>query len=374
MKLWIERERFAALFSLAAMVAPQRSPREILMNIKIQAIGSEAVITASDMDLSIRLHTTQVKVERPGVIVVPVGRFGGVLKEVYDEKLLIEVVDQQAIITGVSSRFELPLIDPDEFPVVEPFSDPNYWEMPSRVLKEMIKRTAFAADVESTRYALSGILLEPQSDTLMTAVATDGRRLAKMEGVINAVGQVNSQQTTIVPTKTMLLIEKMLPDDDSPLQLAVDSNELRVQTTSGTIHSRLVEGRFPKWKDAIPSQRNSVKVDILAGTLLSALRQAAIVSDVETRGVDFWFAPGTLVVNSQAAQIGQARIEVPINYDGDEIKTALDLRFLTEMLRVLRPDQLIRMDIEGPQTAAYLTTNDSFGYVIMPLTRKTSKV
>lgn len=374
MKLWIERERFAALFSLAAMVAPQRSPREILMNIKIQAIGSEAVITASDMDLSIRLHTTQVKVERPGVIVVPVGRFGGVLKEVYDEKLLIEVVDQQAIITGVSSRFELPLIDPDEFPVVEPFSDPNYWEMPSRVLKEMIKRTAFAADVESTRYALSGILLEPQSDTLMTAVATDGRRLAKMEGVINAVGQVNSQQTTIVPTKTMLLIEKMLPDDDSPLQLAVDSNELRVQTTSGTIHSRLVEGRFPKWKDAIPSQRNSVKVDILAGTLLSALRQAAIVSDVETRGVDFWFAPGTLVVNSQAAQIGQARIEVPINYEGDEIKTALDLRFLTEMLRVLRPDQLIRMDIEGPQTAAYLTTNDSFGYVIMPLTRKTSKV
>lgn len=374
MKLWIERERFAALFSLAAMVAPQRSPREILMNIKIQAIGGEAVITASDMDLSIRLHTTLVNVERPGVIVVPVGRFGGVLKEVIDEKLLIEVVNDQAIITGVSSRFELPLIDPDEFPVVEQFSDTNYLEMPSRVLKEMIKRTAFAADVESTRYALSGILLEPQSDSLMTAVATDGRRLAKMDGVVRVEGQVNPQQTTIVPTKTMLLIEKMLPDDDSPLQLAVDSNELRVQTTSGTIHSRLVEGRYPKWKDAIPLNRDSVKIDILAGTLLSALRQAAIVSDQETRGVDFWFSPGNLVVNSQTAQIGQARIEVPINYDGDEIKTALDLRYLTEMLRVLRPDQLIRMDIEGPQTAAYLTTNDSFGYVIMPLTRKTTKV
>jgi DNA polymerase-3 subunit beta len=373
MKLWIERERFAALFSLAAMVAPPRSPREILTNIKIQALGNEAVITASDMDLAIRLHTTLVTVERPGVVVLPVGRFNGVLKEVTDEKLLIEVINDQAVITGVSSRFELPLVDPDEFPVVEDFSDKNYLEMPSRVLKEMIKRTAFAADVESTRYALSGILLEPQSDQLMTAVATDGRRLAKMDGVVRVVGEVNTQQTTIAPTKAMLLVEKMLPDDDSPLRLAVDSNELRVQTTSGTIHSRLVEGRFPKWKDALPQNRSSLKVDILAGTLYSALRQAAIVSDAETRGVDFWFSNGTLVVNSQAAQIGNARIEVPINYDGDEVKTALDLRFLTDMLRVVGQDQLIRMDIEGPQTAAYLTTNDSFGYVIMPLTRKTSK-
>jgi DNA polymerase-3 subunit beta len=373
MKLWIDRERFAALFSLAAVVAPQRSPREILTNVKIQALGAEAVITSSDMDLAIRLHTTLVNVEQPGAIVVPVERFGRVLKEVIDEKLLIEVVNDQAVITGVSSRFELPLVDPDEFPVVEQFSDKSYLEMPSRVLKEMIKRTAFAADVESTRYALSGILLEPQSDQLMTAVATDGRRLAKMDGVVRVVGEVNTQQTTIVPTKTMLLVEKMLPDDESPLQLAVDSNELRVQTASGTIHSRLVEGRFPKWKDAIPQERSSLKVDILAGTLYSALRQAAIVSDAETRGVDFWFAAGTLVVNSQAAQIGHARIEVPINYDGEDVKTALDLRYLTDMLRVVGPDQLIRMDIEGPQTAAYLTTNDSFGYVIMPLTRKTSK-
>lgn len=370
MKMSINRESFSHLFHLAAVVAPQRSPKNIIQNVLIEAIGNEAIISATDMELSIRLTTTDVTIEKPGAIVVPVQRFAGVLKEVVDDHILIEVVNTIAVITGASSRFELPLKEPDEFPTIGSFDDKSYLEIPSRVFKEMIKRTAFAADTESTRYALSGILLELQNNELLTAVATDGRRLAKMEGIVKVIGEVNTQQTTIVPTRTMHLIERMLPEDETPILLGGDSNQLRLKSPNGVIHSRLVEGRYPRWKDAIPKERASLKLTILAGTLHAALRQAAIVSDDETRGVDFRFSGGTLVVNSQAAEVGHARIEVPINYDGDIVETALDLRYLTEMLRALRPDELLDMDIEGPQTAAYMKTADSFGYVLMPLTRK----
>jgi DNA polymerase III subunit beta len=370
MKMNIQRESFSHLFHLAAVVAPQRSPKNIIQNVLIEAIGTEAVISATDMELSIRLTTNLVTILKPGAIVVPVQRFAGVLKEVVDTEISIEVVNNIAVITGASSRFELPLKSPDEFPTIELFDEKNYLEIPSRVFKEMIRRTAFAADTESTRYALSGILLELQSPELLTAVATDGRRLAKMDGIVKIVGDYNSQQTTIVPTRTMQLIERMLPEDETPILIGGDSNQLRVKSQNGVIHSRLVEGRYPRWKDAIPKDRNSLKLTMLAGTLHAALRQAAIVSDAETRGVDFRFSQGTLVVNSQAAEVGHARIEVPINYDGEVVETALDLRYLTEMLRVLPPDQLVDLDIEGPQTAAYLKTADSFGYVLMPLTRK----
>lgn len=370
MKMSIQRESFSHLFHLAAVVAPQRSPKNIIQDVLIEARGKEAIISATDLELSIRLTTDLVTVHKPGAIVVPVQRFAGVLKEVVDSEILIEVVNNIAVITGISSRFELPLKNPDEFPSMELFDDRNYLEIPSRVFKEMIRRTAFAADTESTRYALSGILLELQNDQLLTAVATDGRRLAKMDGTVKVVGEVNTQQTTIVPTRTMQLIERMLPEDESPIQVGGDSNQLRVKSQNGVIHSRLVEGRYPRWKDAIPKERDSLKLAMLAGTLHAALRQAAIVADDDTRGVDLKFSNGILVVNSQAAEVGHARIEVPITYDGAAVETALDLRYLTEMLRVLPPDQLVDMDIEGPQTAAYLKTEDSFGYVLMPLTRK----
>jgi DNA polymerase III subunit beta len=370
MKILIDREPFANLFNLAAMVAPQRSPKGILMNVRIEATNKEVILSASDMDLSIRLLAREVEIITPGVIVVPVARFASLLKEVTDDQIQIEVVDTLAVITGITTRFELPLRDVEQFPTMAAFDEDNYWEISSRVLKEMIKRTAFAADSESTRYALSGILLESQQPGVLTAVATDGRRLAKMDGAVKVFGQVNEQQTTIVPTRTMLLIERLLPDDDSVVRLAANSNHLKVQTDIALINSRLVEGRYPKWKDAIPKQRDSLKLSILVGTLYTALRQAAVVADDDTRGVDFWFNGGTLIVNSQAAEVGHARIEVPINYDGPDVKTALDLRYLSDMLRVLAADQQLEMDIEGPMTAAYMTTGDSFGYVIMPLTRK----
>ncbi len=370
MKITIDREPFSVLFQLAALVAPQRSTKSVLQNVRIEATNDEVVLTATDMELSIRLIATQVHIDQPGVIVVPVSRFLALLKEVNDDKIAVNVVGDTAVITGATSRFELPLRNPDEFPVVPLFEETNYWELPSRVFKEMVKRTAFAADTESTRYALSGILMEMQSNELLTAVATDGRRLAKMDGVVKVVGEINQQQTTIVPTRTMHLIEKMLPDDETPIILGADSNDLKVKTQMGVIHSRLVEGRFPKWKDAIPKQRESLKLSMLVGTLYTALRQAAVVADDDTRGVDLTFIQGSLIVNSQAAEVGQARIEVPITYDGPEVKTSLDLRYLTDMLRVLSPDKLLQLDIEGPQSAAYFHTEDSYGYVIMPLTRK----
>jgi len=370
MKITIEREPFSALFQLAAMVAPQRSPKPILQNVKLEVEGGAVVMTATDMELGIRLISGTVEIQQPGTLVVPVGRFGAMLKEMADTKIELEVVGDAAIVTGASSRFEMPLRDPDEFPQVGNFEEESYLELPSRVLKEMIKRTAFAADTESTRYALSGILLEVQEDQSVTAVATDGRRLAKMDGTGRVVGQDTGRGVmTIVPTRTMHLIERMLPDDESAIQMKANNNELKLKTGHGVIHSQLVEGRFPKWREVIPKQRESLKLGILVGTLFAALRQAAVVMDEESRGVNISFEQGTMVLNSQAAEVGQARIEVPIAYEGPKIEVALDLKYLMEMLRVLPADQQLNLDIEGPDSAAYCWTEDHFGYVIMPLSR-----
>ena len=68
--------------------------------------------------------------------------------------------DNKILVTGKQSRFELQAQNPDEFPEVADFEDENYFEIPSGTLKELIKRTLFATDAESSRYALSGVLLE----------------------------------------------------------------------------------------------------------------------------------------------------------------------------------------------------------------------
>src|SRR5690606_16446833 len=129
-------------------------------------------------------------------------------------------------VRGERSKFELAAENPDEFPVVSTFSEERYHEVPARLLRELIRRTVFATDNESSRFALGGVLLEFEEKKI-TAVGTDGRRLAKMEGPANSVGGHGSADSmTIVPTKAMQMIERSMGDSDGEIQLAARANEI----------------------------------------------------------------------------------------------------------------------------------------------------
>ena len=93
----------------------------------------------------------------------------------------------------------------------------------------MIRRTLFATDAESSRFALSGVLLEFDGDQLF-AVGTDGRRLAAMQGKVKRVGSPETgDAATIVPSKAMQIIERILPEDETVVQLAPRANDLWLQ-------------------------------------------------------------------------------------------------------------------------------------------------
>src|SRR5262249_5490137 len=154
----------------------------------------------------------------------------------------------------------------------------------------------------------------------------------------------------------MQLIERALTDGDAEVQLAARANEVLVRSPRTTIYSRLVEGRFPKWRDVFPQRSNTAKIEIAAGPLHSAVRQAAIVTSGETRGIDFNFHAGTLVLSGRAAEVGQSRIELPIAYDGPEISITLDPRYVSDFLKVLDPEKVIAVELKDAESAAVCST------------------
>ena len=163
---------------------------------------------ATDMEIGIRMHVDGIEVEAGGSAVLPVTRFGSILRENTDEKLQVEVDAQGVAVRGERSDFSLPAANPDEFPSVASFEEEKFHKVPVRLCKELIRRTLFATDTESSRYALGGVLLEMESKSIV-AVGTDGRRLAKMEGPGHAVGEHSTGDANIiVPTRSMQLIER----------------------------------------------------------------------------------------------------------------------------------------------------------------------
>ena len=369
MKITIQREPFFKAFQLAATVAPSRSPKAILQNVKIECTDSACVLTATDMEVGIRVVVGDVKIETAGSAVIPVTRLSMILRESRDETLNINATPDKTIIKGKGSKFELQAHNPDEFPDVADFEAKDYYELPANVLRELIKRTLFATDAESSRYALGGVKLEMEEEKLV-AIGTDGRRLAVQQGKIESVGTpADTGTSTIVPSRSMQLIDRILPDSDDKVQISPQANELLVRSPDGIFFTRLVEGRYPKWRDVIPKREDGHKIEIAVGPMYQSLRQAAIVSSDESRGVDFTFGEGSLVLSNTTAEVGESRVEMPVPYDGESMTITLDHRYVADFLKVLQPDKTFTFDIKDGEQAAYCSTEDEYGYVIMPLSK-----
>ncbi len=369
MKATCQRDKLLHAFQMAASVAPSRSPKPILQNVKLQVTSDTAILMGTDLEVGIRIEVPGFEVSAPGSVVLPRDRFGKILSESSDEKLNLESDGRRALVRGQRSEFQLPSENPDEFPSVLAFEEAKYHEMPARFFREVVRRTVYATDNESSRYALGGVLVELTHNGI-TAVATDGRRLARQEGPAESVGgHVSGDTMTIIPTRAMQLIERALADNEGNIQLAARENDVLIRSGGATIYSRLVEGRYPKWRDVFPRREGMIKIPLTAGPFYAAVRQAAIVTSDERRGVDFAFGGGKIVLAAHGAELGESHIELPIAYDGAEVSITLDPRYLNDFLKVLGPEQPFTIELRDAESAAICTTEDGYAYVVMPLAR-----
>jgi DNA polymerase-3 subunit beta len=369
MRISSDREQLLQAFQTVSTVAPSRSPKPILQNVKLDASAEAVALTATDLEIGIRHAVSGVDVQAPGSIVLSVARFGSILRENTDQTLHIESDGSGTTIRGERSKFQLPAENPAEFPPVADFSETSFFEISARLLRELIRRTVYATDNESSRYALGGVKLE-FGDRQVSAIGTDGRRLAKMSGPVAAHGEPAAvQQNTIVPTRAMQLIERAIAPSDAELQLALRGNEILVHSPRATVSARLLEGRFPDWRKVFPERGAGQQIELAAGPTHAAVRQAAIVTSEESRGIDFTFGDGMLVLSGRTAEVGQSRVELPIGYSGPEIAITLDPRFVIDFLKVLESERTFTIELRDSDSAAICSTDDGYGYVIMPLAR-----
>jgi DNA polymerase-3 subunit beta len=368
MKATCEREKLSQAFQMAASVASARTPKPILENIKLEASAERVTLMATDLEIGIRIELSGFEVEAPGDVVLPIKRVSSILRESSDEKLSLESDGSRTRIWGQRSEFQLPTQNPEEFPIVSPFEAESYHRIPVRFFREMIRRTVFVTDEESSRYALGGILVE-LTETGITAVGTDGRRLARQEGPGKSVGGHATRENTVIPKKALQLMERALADSEEEIQLAVRENSVVVKSQRTTLFSRLVEGRYPQWRDVFPSTGNAAQIEIMVGPFYSAVRQAAIVTTEERRGVNFTFGDGKVVLAGHGAEMGESHVELPIPYDGPEVPIKLDPRFVGDFLRVLDPEQTFTLNLRDSESAVVCTTADGYAYVIMPLSQ-----
>src|SRR6266516_1884695 len=214
MKATFQREGLLAAFQLASAAVSAREIKPILRNLKMAAVDDRCTLMATDLELGIRLEVRGIKVEEPGEALLPTSRLIAILREATDEEMTIEAGPDKCIVRGNTNEFEMPGEDPSAFPDVPAFAEEKYHEISAGVLREMIRRTTFAAATEGqVRFgATTGILWELEDDKA-ALIATDGRRLAMMTAQATPHGgHTTKGQLPVVPSKAMNLLERNLSE------------------------------------------------------------------------------------------------------------------------------------------------------------------
>jgi DNA polymerase-3 subunit beta len=364
MKISCERNKFSQSFQLAASVVSVRDVRPVLQNVKITVDKSGVLLQATDTELGIRVYVDDCNIAEKGEAILPTKHLKKILVESNEDELTIESVGDKTIVSGSRSKYTLNTQPVDEFTDVESFGESAYHEIPSNVFAESIRRTLFATDSDNAKYALSGVFFEMIEDRF-AAVATDGRRLAFQDGAAKCVKN-HKVETSIFPARTLQVIERAISDDDI-VKLAVAQNRVLVQYGKTVFYSRLLEGRFPRWRNIIPTDEKKVKLDILAAPFAAAIRQAAVVTTEKQPGVVMIFEKGKMITTGNGDEIGDSAIETPVAYDGKKLSLKIDPRFLTEYLRVLPPEKNVTVLISDDSDPLTLKTDDEYTYVVMPL-------
>ncbi len=368
MKIVCHREGLLAACQLASAAVATRDVKPVLRNIKAIVDNDRCTLMATDLELGIRIEVRGIKVEEAGDALLPTGRLINILRESTDEEMTIEAGPDKCVVRGNTNEFEMPGEDPSAFPDVPAFAEEKYHELTAGVLREMIKRTLIAAATEGqVRFgATTGILWELEDDKA-ALIATDGRRLAMMHGAAKSHGgHTTKGQQPVVPSKAMHLLERNLVEPDEKIRISFRPNEVLMKTERAMIYSRLVEGRFPNYKQVVP-QKHTHRVPLTVGPFLAAVKQAAIMTDDESKRVRFQFAKKKLTLRAQGAESGQSRVELPVEYDGKGLEISFDPKFVTDMLRVLEPDTPLVLDMNDSSSPAVFRHEPNYLYVIVPL-------
>ncbi|MBN1672205.1 MAG: DNA polymerase III subunit beta [Kiritimatiellae bacterium] len=362
MKLRVDRTAILEGLQMIQSVVSTRTTLPILSNVLLKAEEGKLWMTTTDLEVSVRC-AVEANVSKAGGTTLPARRLFGIVRELPSDEIELETTEKdEASIQCGSSFFKIFGLSEDEFPPIPDFSGGNSYSVEQRVLREMLKMTAYAASTDETRYALNGVLFSFKGDKF-TAVATDGRRLALVEQEVEFPPE--SEGEAIVPSKAINELLRTLNDAEGALKIHTTKNQIAFEFGDVLIVSKLIEGTYPNFRQVIPSQCEE-RVPMERETLLTAVRRVSLLASEKSNSVKLSFEKNHLKITAVTPDVGEAHETVPVKYAGKEIAVAFNPEFIMDPLRNIASDE-VYLELTDELSPGVMKCEVPFLYVLMPM-------
>ena len=367
MKIKAHGGELSAALAIAGGAVPSRAARPILQNVCLSARGDSLEILGTDMEIGVRHRVEEVEILEEGDVLVPAHRLQGIARELADGQIEIKSSGPKTEIRAPGSYFSLVGEEPGDFPVVPVFPDGAGVEIPSDLFSSLVRRTAFAAAAEETRYAIHGVLLEVLKDEIRM-VATDGKRLAWSKAALKR--PKGKKESALVPARGLAQVLKGMELGDEVVRLAFEERRIVAQTGRTTVSASRIQGTFPAYEEVVPA-KPKFKATVDRDAFAACVRRGALLAMEGSHAVEVGFSPGKLTVGAKVSNVGEGELEMQAEYDGDALEINFNPRYILDFLKVAQ-GETIKVEMTDSRSAAAFHDGSGLLYVAMPITLETA--
>ena len=361
MNFEIDKKDFIKGLGSMQGVAGRKTTLPILSHILLEWEENSLYLTGTDLETGIR-EEIAAKIHQKGNASVSAKKLYEIVRELPEETIHIKKKDNQWITLQCGkSVFNLAGLDPEEFPSFPTYQEENFSTVSTRLIREMIEKTSFAASNEESRYHLNGILLaqiKQGGKETLRMVATDGHRLSLLDRENQKIRGID-EKGMIIPKKGVLEVKKIIGDRDGEEEMGIYFN-----TTHGFFKMgksltaiRLIDGEFPEYEQVIP-KGNDQKIVMLKERIVSSLKRVSTMASERVEGVKFSIKKNSVEMSSTHQDFGDAQEEVEVVYEGIPLQVGFNARYLIEALNVIDTEEVL-MELKDEGSPGILRPSSS---------------
>jgi DNA polymerase-3 subunit beta len=366
MKFSASREQFLANLGIAVRGVSTRSAIQTLSGVMLRASAEGLELQATDMELGIRVGV-QANVEREGAAVLPGRLLLDVVRSLPTDELSLEYrsSEQDVEVVAGPARFHLRTLPADDFPRLPEPGDAPVMRLPAGAFVETIGRVARSASRDETRPHLTGVLVSASGQELRM-VATDSYRLSVKETALES--PLDGTLEANVPARTLQELSRIaVADTEGEIGVTALEHQVIFQLGDVVLSSRLVEGRFPNYKQLLPDAFEH-ELHVSGPELLEVVRRISLLAQ-KNAPLRLGFAEGEVTVSAQTPDIGEASESMPVAFKGEPLEIGFNPEFFRDGLESAESEDLV-LKLISPLRPGLLESGaegSGFVYLVMPI-------
>ena len=282
-------------------------------------------------------------------------------------EIKIQLNDLNVEVSAGKSKFILPTLPVDDYPVMTNVEKGHEFNVQSIDLANLIDNTKFAISSEETRYYLNGIFLHiPEANKeKLRVVATDGHRLAQAEIPIPEGAQ--DMPGIILPKKAVGEIRKLTDGTDGEIKIIISNSKAQFIFPNSVLTTKLIDGSFPDYQRVIPKE-NLNKLVVSNTQFSRAIDRVSTVSMEKSRAVKLSLSNNLLSLNVNSHDLGDASEDLEIDYNYDNLNIGFNSKYLLDIASQIQGKE-IEILLSDSASPALITDPDQDGviFVLMPM-------